>query len=167
MTRFSIVPDVQLTQEKAMPSWDRLYIGGEWVQPSSSSTIEVISPFTTEVIGSTPEAQNADVDRAVAAARAAFDEWALTPVAERKEVLTRVLDGYAARMNEMAELITDEMGSPTSFAKIAQAPIAWMTLSTFLGYADTSPWEEARQGAFGKVLVRREAVGVVAAIVPW
>ncbi len=150
-----------------MPSWDRLYIGGDWVDPSSSATIEVVSPFTTEVIGSTPEAHNADVDRAVAAARGAFDEWALTPVAERKEVLTRVLNGYAARMDEMAELITDEMGSPTSFAKIAQAPIAWMTLNTFLGYADTYPWEEPRQGAFGKVIVRREAVGVVAAIVPW
>ena len=79
-----------------MPSWDRLYIGGDWVDPSSNATIEVVSPFTTEVIGSTPEAQNADVDRAVAAARGAFDEWALAPVAERKEVLTRVLNGYAA-----------------------------------------------------------------------
>ncbi len=150
-----------------MPSWDRLYIGGEWVEPSSSSTIEVISPYTTEVIGSTPEAQTADVDRAVAAARAAFEGWSLTPVAERAAVLKRLLDAYAARMDEMAELITDEMGSPTSFAKIAQAPIAWMTLNTFLGYADTYPFEEPRQGAFGKVIVRREAVGVVGAIVPW
>lgn len=61
----------------------------------------------------------------------------------------------------------DEMGSPTSFAKIAQAPIARMTLSTFLGYAETYPWHEPRQGAFGKVVVRREPLGAVAAIVPW
>jgi betaine-aldehyde dehydrogenase len=144
-----------------------LYIGGEWVAPSSSARIDVISPLTTAVIGSTPEAANADVDRAVSAARAAFDDWSTTPVSERVAVLKRLLDGYAARMDEMAELIVAEMGSPVSFAKIAQAPIAWMTLSTMLSYADTYPWEEPRQGAFGKVVVRREAVGVVAAIVPW
>jgi betaine-aldehyde dehydrogenase len=150
-----------------MPSWDRLYIGGNWVEPSSSSTIDVISPVTTEVFGTVPEAANADVDRAVTAARGAFEEWARVPVAERVEILQRFLGAYAARMDEMAELIVGEMGSPVSFAKIAQAPIAWMTLQQFLGFAETYPWEEPRQGAFGKVLVRREPVGVVAAIVPW
>ncbi|MCU1394442.1 MAG: aldehyde dehydrogenase [Ilumatobacteraceae bacterium] len=150
-----------------MPSWEHLYIGGQWVQPSATSTIDVVNPFSEELVGTVPEAANADVDAAVTAANAAFDGWARTPVAERVVILRRLLDGYAARMDEMAELITDEMGSPTSFAKIAQAPIAWMTLSTFLGYAETYPWHEPRQGAFGNVVVRREPVGVVAAIVPW
>ena len=89
-----------------MSAWDRLYIGGEWVAPSSSARIEVISPVTTEVIGSVPEATNTDVDRAVAAARAAFDGWSGTPVSDRVVVLQRFADAYAARMDEMAELIT-------------------------------------------------------------
>jgi betaine-aldehyde dehydrogenase len=66
-----------------MKSYDRLYIGGEWIEPSSSSTIDVVSPTTEEVVGRVPEAQNADIDRAVASAKDAFDHgpWPrMTPV---------------------------------------------------------------------------------------
>jgi betaine-aldehyde dehydrogenase len=149
---------------------DRLYIGGEWVEPAGSGTIEVISPHTEEVVGRVPDGTAEDVDRAVAAARRAFDEtdWPSMPPAERLAIVQRFSDLYAARMAEMAALITEEMGSPISFSQIAQTPAPWMMLNTFIGVGRELPWEEERMGVLGSpVVVRREAVGVVAAIVPW
>jgi len=149
-----------------MRSWDRLFIGGEWAEPSSSSRIDVISPHTTEIVAHCPEATTADVDRAVQAAGRAFASgpWPRLPPNERLRALQRLLDLYTANMTEMGLLITEEMGSPISFG---QAGAAWMTLKTMISIAETYPWEERRPGAFGDVLVRREPVGVVAAVVPW
>jgi betaine-aldehyde dehydrogenase len=88
-----------------------LFIGGEWVSPAGTGTIDVINPTTEEVMGQVPDATNADIDRAVAAARTAFDEgpWPrMTPV-ERAAILTKVSDALKAEMQPMAELITSEM----------------------------------------------------------
>ena len=92
--------------------YDRLFIGGKWVTPSTSEQIEVISPVTEEPVAAVPAASVADVDRAVAAARAAFPGWSTTPLAERVEVLRRLRAGLADTAEEMAGLITDEMGCP-------------------------------------------------------
>jgi betaine-aldehyde dehydrogenase len=151
-------------------SWDSFYIGGEWASPSSSARIEVISPHTEEVIATVPDGAPADIDAAVAAARHAFDhsDWPTMPPAERLAIVARFADLYAGRMTEMSDLITAEMGSPSSFSQLAQAPAPWLMLSTFIGIAKEFPWEEERAGAMGSpVIVRREPVGVVAAIVPW
>jgi betaine-aldehyde dehydrogenase len=147
-------------------NWDRLYIDGAWVTPSSPNVIEVVSPHTAEVVATCPEAVQADVDRAVQAARTAFDhgEWSGLQVSERLSYMRRLHEIYTENMTAMNSLITEEMGSPISFG---QAGAAWMTLSTTLGVAESYPWEERRQGALGEVLVRREPVGVIAAIVPW
>jgi betaine-aldehyde dehydrogenase len=149
---------------------EKLFIGGEWVDPAGSAVIEVISPHTEEVVGRVPEGTTADVDRAVDAARRAFDEgeWPRLSPEERIEAVQRFADAYAARMMDLAEVITTEMGSPISFSLLAQTPAPWMMLNSFIQTAKDYDWEEERQGALGSpVIVRSEGVGVVGAIVPW
>jgi aldehyde dehydrogenase (NAD+) len=148
----------------------RLFIGGEWVEPAGSVTIDVISPHTEELVGRVPEGTEADIDRAVASARDAFDngEWPRLAPAVRIAAVEKFSEAYAAHIPEMAALITEEMGSPITFANLGQSPAPWMMLNTFLEVAAAYPWEETRQGVLGSdVIVRREPVGVVGAIVPW
>ncbi|HEX9066590.1 MAG TPA: aldehyde dehydrogenase [Streptosporangiaceae bacterium] len=148
---------------------DRFFIGGEWVEPAGSGTIDVISPHTEQVIGRVPDGTPADMDRAVAAARDAFDNgpWPRMAPAERADAVARLAELYAARLGDFAELITTEMGSPITFSQLAQAPQPQMMLSYFADLGKTFTWEDERPGLFGPVTVRREPVGVVAAIVPW
>jgi len=149
---------------------DAFFIDGDWAAPATDDTIEVVSPHSEQVVATVPEGSAVDIDAAVAAARRAFDEgpWPRMSPAERIAVVQAFSDLYAGRIAEMAELITLEMGSPTSFANLAQSPAPWMQIEAFLAVARDYPWEEARPGALGTdVLVRREPVGVVAAIPPW
>jgi betaine-aldehyde dehydrogenase len=149
---------------------EKLFIGGEWVDPAGTDVIEVISPHTEEVVGRVPEGTAADVDRAVAAARAAFDEgeWPRMAPEDRIAAVQRFSDVYAARMMDMAQVITTEMGSPISFSQLAQSPAPWMMLNSFIETAKALDWEEERTGVLGSpVIVRSEGVGVVGAIVPW
>ncbi len=153
-----------------MSDYDKLYIGGEWTAPATDRRIEVISPHTEDVIARVAEASTDDVERAVATAREAFDtgDWPRLPVAERVAALRRFSDGYAARLADMAAVITEEMGSPITFSNLAQSPAPWMMLNSFIDVAEAFPWEESRTGVLsGEVIVRREPTGVVAAIVPW
>ena len=149
---------------------EKLFIGGEWVDPAGTDVIEVISPHTEEVVGRVPEGTTADIDRAVAVARTAFDEgeWPRLSPEERIAAVQRFSDIYAARMMDMAQVITTEMGSPISFSQLAQSPAPWMMLNSFIAEAQKYPWEEERTGMLGTpVIVRSEGVGVVGAIVPW
>ena len=148
---------------------DRFYIGGQWVEPAGTATIEVISPHTEEIIGRVPDGTPADMDRAVAAARDAFDNgpWPRMTPADRSDAVAKLAELYAARLGDFAELITQEMGSPITFSQLAQAPQPQMMLSYFAELGKTFTWEDERPGLFGPVIVRREPVGVVAAIVPW
>jgi aldehyde dehydrogenase (NAD+) len=152
-----------------MRDHDRFYIGGQWVAPAGSATIDVISPHTEEVIGRVPEGTAADMNRAVAAARDAFDNgpWPQMAPADRAAAVGRLADLYAGKLGDFAELITAEMGSPITFSQLAQAPQPQMMLSYFADLGQTFTWEDDRPGMFGPVTVRREPVGVVAAIVPW
>ncbi len=148
---------------------ETLYIGGTHEKPSTTRTIDVRSPFTGEVVGRVPEASTADVDRAVAAARRAFDEgpWARATAAERADVLDRLLLGLQSRAADIASLITDEMGCPISFSHAGQAFATTMVLQFYAELARTFPFEETRPSMIGSALVRQEPVGVAAAIVPW
>ncbi|MEV4077679.1 aldehyde dehydrogenase [Nonomuraea fuscirosea] len=148
---------------------EKLFIGGEWVAPAGTGTIEVISPHTEEVVGSVPEGTTEDMDRAVAAARQAFDHgpWPRMTFAERAEVIGRLAAIYNERQGEMAQLITEEMGSPISFSNLAQAPQPLGMLQYYAELGTTFEQEEQRPGLFGPITVRREPVGVVAAVVPW
>ncbi|MDP1820691.1 MAG: aldehyde dehydrogenase family protein [Acidimicrobiales bacterium] len=132
--------------------------------------MEVISPHTEEVVGRVPDGTAVDIDRAVAAARTAFDEgeWPRMEPADRIAAVQRFSHLYAARMMDMAQVITTEMGSPITFSQLAQAPAAWMMLNNFIEVATAHQWEEERMGVLGSpVIVRSEPVGVVGAIVPW
>ncbi|WP_406508839.1 aldehyde dehydrogenase [Streptomyces sp. NBC_00212] len=147
----------------------QLFIGGELTDPLGSDVIEVISPHTEQVIGRVPHASRADVDRAVAAARKSFDEgpWARAAPEERIEVVTRIKDAILVRHEEIARSISSQNGSPYSWSVLAQALGAMMVWDSAITVARQFPYEERRSGALGPILVRREPVGVVAAVVPW
>lgn len=149
---------------------DALFIGGTWAKPATDAVLEVISPHSEQVVARVPEGSTADIDAAVAAARKAFDEgpWPRMSPQERIDTVANLSGLYAARLEEMATIISTEMGSPISFSSLAQAPAPWMQIEAFLGIAREFPWESTRPGVLGTdVLVRHEPVGVVAAIPPW
>jgi len=150
-------------------SYDKLFIGGRWQAPAIGQRISVISPHTEEPIGETPEATREDVDLAVAAARKAFDDglWPRLAVSERMEKIEKLAAVYTAQADEMADLITAEMGSPRSFSRLGQATGAVSQMHLNLATAKEFEWVERRRGLFGEVQVRRAPVGVVGAIVPW
>ncbi|MER7425384.1 aldehyde dehydrogenase [Nonomuraea rubra] len=152
-----------------MRQHDKLFIGGEWVAPAGTGTIDVISPHTEEIVGRVPDGTAEDMERAVAAAREAFDHgpWPRMTFAERAEVIGRLAAVYNERQGEMAQLITEEMGSPITFSNLAQAPQPLGMLQYYAELGKTFQQEEQRPGLFGPITVRREPVGVVAAVVPW
>jgi acyl-CoA reductase-like NAD-dependent aldehyde dehydrogenase len=149
---------------------DALFIGGRWVAPSTDEVIEVISPHTEEPVARVAAAGPADVDAAVTAAQAAFDEgpWPRSTVTERIDVVRRLAKLFGERKSELAQAISTEIGAPITFAQRAQVGLPLMMMTAFCDLAADYPWEERRSGFFGSDLhIRREPVGVVAAIVPW
>jgi betaine-aldehyde dehydrogenase len=151
-----------------MQTKDTLYIGGEWVAPSTSNVIEVVSPTTEEVIARVPEAAEGDVDRAVAAAKAALTgPYPQLSGAERAAMIRKLSLALQARSQEIADVITAEMGCPSSWSLMGQVFSSTMVLDGWADLAETFPFEEIRPGALGPVMVRKEPVGVSAGIIPW
>ncbi len=142
---------------------DKLYVDGQWVAPVGTGTIGVVNPATEETFATVPEGTPADVDRAVAAARAAFPGWAATPVGERAKYLARLQEALGARSTEVARTITAEMGAPKKFALAVQAGLPVAILGSYAALVVDYAFEEQ----IGKSLVVREPVGVVGAITPW
>jgi aldehyde dehydrogenase (NAD+) len=146
----------------------RLYIGGEWVEPSVGRSVEVVNPTTEQPIARVDLAGPSDMDRAVRAAHAAFESgpWAAATPAERAATMIRAGELIAERAEAFAQTITLEVGSPHALA--AWQPVAAkLYLDWHAAQAETFPWEEEREGIRGPMLVRRGPVGVVGAIVPW
>ena len=152
-----------------MHTYSRLFIGGDWVSSSGDSVLEVVSPHSEAVVGRVPEATMQDVDRAVAAARVAFDtgDWPRLSPAQRAEFLTALAGVYEAHIDELAALVTEQMGAPISFSRFGQALPGAMIINAGVKVATDYPWEELRRGDLADTVVRRTPVGVVAAIVPW
>ena len=147
-----------------------LFIDGGWVTPGTDAAIEIVSPHSEQVIGHSPAAAPADVDRAVAAARTAFNHgpWPRLTPAERIEAVGRLAAVYKERRGDMAELISAEIGAPIAFAKRVQAQLPMMAMAAFTKVAGEYPWDELRPGLYGTdIRVARQPVGVVAAVVPW
>ncbi|MBI2313246.1 MAG: aldehyde dehydrogenase family protein [Betaproteobacteria bacterium] len=146
-----------------MHNRDKLYINGQWVESAGDNLIEVMNAATEDVIGHIPEGTEEDANKAVIAARLAFDAWAATPVAERANFLDKLHAGLKARGDDIARVITAEVGMPFKLSQRIQAgsPIANMALYAKL--AREYPFEEK----IGNSLVVREPVGVVACITPW
>jgi len=141
----------------------KLYLNGGWVQPSGSGTLEVINSTTEEVMGRIPDGTPEDIDRAVAAARAAFDSWSATPASERAAFLQKISAGLTARQNEIAEIIASEVGMPLPLATTVQAGMPAMVMGSFAKLLGEYSFEEQ----IGNSLVLKEPVGVVGCITPW
>jgi aldehyde dehydrogenase (NAD+) len=156
-----------------MPSIDyhNLYVGGQWAQPSSTAVIAVHSPTSEESIGSVPRGGEADIDRAVAAARAAFDRqegWAAWHPRQRAEVLERFADELETRGEDTAARVSLQNGMPIWLAQQIEAVFPPLLLRYYSDLATCAPAEEARPGMLGgTALVSHPPIGVVAAIVPW
>ncbi|CAN5641768.1 aldehyde dehydrogenase [soil metagenome] len=148
---------------------ESLFIGGEWIAPAGTGTIDVISPSTQELVGTVPDGTNADVDAAVAAARTAFDEgpWPRMSPKERAEVLAATSGAITADMAGIAELIAHENGCPVSESLMVQVFAATLVADQFVGLADTFAFTDMRAGMLGPSEVRRVPLGVAAGIVPW
>ncbi|MGW5557130.1 aldehyde dehydrogenase family protein [Micromonospora sp. NPDC003944] len=138
------------------------WIGGETVT-GSAGTLPVVNPATGEVVAETPAGTAADVDRAVAAARAAFPAWSATTPQHRADVLRRLGAGLAARTEEIAQAITAEMGSPIGMSRTAQVAFPAAVVESVAGLANDFAWTQE----VGNSLIVREPIGVVGAITPW
>jgi aldehyde dehydrogenase (NAD+) len=149
---------------------DRFFIGGQWVEPSTASTIAVLNSATEELFETVAEAQAADVDRAVAAAREAFDNgpWPRLEPSERSVYLRKIADHLDARAATHADIWTAESGVLFSLSK-ARMPGLSQNYRTYAGLGETFPFQERHvpQNGGTVALLVREPVGVVAAIVPW
>jgi acyl-CoA reductase-like NAD-dependent aldehyde dehydrogenase len=141
----------------------QFYIGGAWTDPSGEGTIDVVNATTEEVMGRIPEGGAADVDRAVAAARAAFDGWSQVDPVDRAELCAAVAVRLQDRAEEIAALISQEMGMPIALSVAIQAGLPAMTFGSQPELVHQIEWEER----IGNSLVVREPVGVVGAITPW
>ena len=152
-----------------MQQYEQLFIGGEWVRPSTSATLDVVSPHSEETIARVPEGREADIDRAVASAREAFDHgpWPRMSPSERADVMAALLGELQMKSADMAETITREMGCPISFSNMGQVMATNMVLDYYVRLTREYAFEEVRPGMLGSCLVRREPVGVAGCIVPW
>ncbi|MET0987626.1 MAG: aldehyde dehydrogenase [Steroidobacteraceae bacterium] len=147
---------------------DKLFIGGQWVTPSTANTFAIVHPGTEEVAMRVAEAREADIDRAVAAARDAFDNgpWPRLAVAERVRYLRALAEQLDQRLDDLAIAHTLQIGVPISMSR-ATVPTIPADARAFADYADNYKFEEVRAAQGGHALVTREPIGVVAAIVPW
>ena len=140
-------------------SYDSLFIGGEWVRPSSAARIDVTSASTEEPIGSVPEGQEADIDAAVAAARRAFDDpggWSQQEPAQRAAAIERLAVALEARAGEMAERVSAQNGMPISIATMLEGGFPVIVLRYMAGLVADATFEEERPGHLGgTTIVRR------------
>jgi acyl-CoA reductase-like NAD-dependent aldehyde dehydrogenase len=149
---------------------DTIYIGGEWVGPSSANKIEIQSPATGEPVGSVIAAGEHDVDRAVAAARAAFDDpdgWSNWAPVDRAGVLAEFGRQYELAAEEMVRTVSQQNGMPISQAAQLEGAVPGMLLTYYAELIQQLPVSETRQGPGTRTLVSHDPVGVVAAITPW
>jgi len=142
---------------------DRIFIGGEWVEPEGGEAIEVINSTTEEVMGSIPACMPADADRAVTAAREAFESWSQTSREERAGYLSAIAAGLGERSEEIAATIAQELGMPLTLSKIIQAGLPIAQFAAMPNLMEEVAWEEE----IGNSRVLREPVGVLGAITPW
>ncbi|MEU1981740.1 aldehyde dehydrogenase [Nocardia sp. NPDC019395] len=153
-----------------MRAYKELFVGGRWCPPSTDQAIEVVSPHTEEPIARVAAPAAADIDDAVAAARLAFDAgpWPRLPPAERIRIVRGLADRYEERVEEVAQVVTAEMGAPITFSRSAHARLPGVMMRALADLADTYPWQETRPGFYGTgILVRNNPVGVVGAVTPW
>ena len=146
-----------------MSNQTKFYINGEWVEPSTTDTLDVINPATEQAIGPVAMGGVADVDKAVEAAAGAFETFSQSSKEDRIALLERIIAAYMGRMDEVAAAISEEMGAPLGLAKAAQAPAGLGHFMTTLSVLKDFEFEED----IGTSRVIREPAGVCGFITPW
>ena len=146
-----------------MRDYLKFYINGAWVDPVAPKTLDVINPATEAVAGRISMGSAADVDKAVKAARAAFETWSQSSVDERVALFERLIEEYKKRYADMAAAITEEMGAPAMLSQKAQAAMGIGHLQSALGVLKTYHFREER----GTTLIVKEPIGVCGLITPW
>ena len=147
-----------------MKTYEQFYINGEWVDPAEGlNTCDVLNPANEEVIGKIAMGSAADVDKAVIAAKDAFDTYSQTSVEERLALLGKIVEVYQSRYDEIAETISSEMGAPLTLSKAAQAATGLGHFAQAIEILQSFEWEETK----GRTLIRKEPIGVVGMITPW
>lgn len=146
-----------------MYTFKQFYIDGQWVEPESSNTLDVINPATEQSVGVIAMANEADVNKAVAAAKKAFTTFSQTSVDERIALLEKIIAEYESRLGDIAVAISDEMGAPMSLANAAQAPSGLGHFMQALEVLKQYEFETLK----GTTLIRKEPIGVCGLITPW
>ena len=142
---------------------EKFYIGGAWVEPNSAERMGVENPATEEIVAQVALGNEADIDRAILAARAAFDGWTVTPVATRIALVRRILEIYNERYEDFAQVMRTEMGAPIEWARGAQAWAGQVHIEATIKAAEEMDWEYMR----GTTRIVHEGIGVCALITPW
>jgi acyl-CoA reductase-like NAD-dependent aldehyde dehydrogenase len=147
---------------------DRFYIGGEWAAPASDRRVPVIGANDGAVIGEVPDGTEADVDRAVAAARKALPGWRATSPAERSAIIARFADAMEKRAEQITASVSAQNGMPIALAQMLESGYVVGLMRYYAHLAGQLQPEERRPSPMGfDTLVRRESIGVVGGIVPW
>jgi aldehyde dehydrogenase (NAD+)/3-succinoylsemialdehyde-pyridine dehydrogenase len=147
-----------------MREYRRFYIDGTWVGPAAGRPFEVVNPATEAVIAVISLGDRSDVDRAVAAARRAFDSYSRTGREERRALLGRIVEVYQRRMDDVAQAITEEMGAPlAAVSRPMQAPSGLGHFKIAMDVLASFEFERAQ----GPTRILREPIGVVGMITPW
>ncbi len=144
-------------------NYEKLYIGGEWIEPISKEKIQVENPADKSILGYVPAGGEDDVNMAVAAAKEAFKTWQFSAVDERKQLLINLIPQLEKRVDQMADTISKELGCGVKFAKSMHVLPYIKDVRDYLDMVDNYPFEEK----FDEYLVRREPIGIVGAITPW
>ena len=151
------------TRQPEVSVREKLYANGEWVEPAGRGMLDVINSTTEEVMGRVPEGAAEDINRAVSAARRAFETWSATSAAERAGFLQKISAGLVARQNEIAAIIASEVGMPLPLATMVQAGMPAMVMGSYAKLVADYSFEEQ----IGNSLVVKEPVGVIGCITPW
>ena len=150
-------------------SRNHLFIGGQWVQPNSDATIELVAPHTGQAYGHVPDGSVADIDAAVAAARKAFDEgpWPRMTRAERADIMDKLADVMERRADELAQICTQESGSLLVMNQHVNVPWAINCVRYFANLVRERDEESPRAALTTEATIREVPVGVAGVIVPW
>ena len=146
-----------------MQEYLKFYIDGEWVDPISPSTLEVINPANEQPFAVISMGGAGDVEKAVSAAKVAFESYSQTSVSDRIDLLGGILSEYTKRYDDLVEAITTEMGAPTYLSKAAQAATGQGHFSSILEVLKKYEFEERK----GRYLLRKEPIGICGLITPW
>ncbi|KAF0173301.1 MAG: aldehyde dehydrogenase (NAD+) [Rhodobacteraceae bacterium] len=141
----------------------KFYINGVWVEPNSTARMGVENPATEEIVAEVALGNQADIDAAIVAARAAFESYTVWPVQRRIDLVKRVLEVYNARYEDFAQAMSTEMGAPIEWARGAQAWAGQVHIEATIKAAEEMAWEYSR----GTTRIIHEGIGVCALITPW